>query len=158
MTEYRIDKSRIYAAGFSGGGMLAHALGCEMSDRFAAIASVAGVLFPKLTCQPARPVSILEMHGTADNNVPYLGLPPDMPSTATTIQFWVTENGCPGSPTQTVSGITTTSIWVGCRGGTVVRLDTVNGGHHQWFGSGLNPVPGEPNSTAEIWRFFSNSA
>jgi polyhydroxybutyrate depolymerase len=157
-TEYRIDKTRIFAAGFSGGGILAHALACVMTDRFAAIASVAGLLLPKFVCQPSRPVSILEMHGTSDNNVPYLGSPPDVPPTSSTIQFWVKANGCPGAPKETVSGITTTSIWLGCRGGTVVRLDTVKGGHHQWFGSDFDPVPGEPNSTAEIWSFFSNLA
>lgn len=158
MTEHRIDKTRIFAAGFSGGGILAYALACAMSDRFDAIASVAGSLLSKLVCQPSRPISILEMHGTGDSHVPYLGSPPDFPSTATTIEFWVKANGCPGAPQETASGITTTSIWLGCRGGTVVRLDAVKEGHHQWFGSDFDPVPGEPNSTVEIWDFFSNLA
>ena len=39
---YMVDPDRIYATGMSNGGFFAHRLGCERSDRFAAIAAVAG--------------------------------------------------------------------------------------------------------------------
>jgi polyhydroxybutyrate depolymerase len=149
-TEFTIDKTRIFITGASKGAVMAYRLACELSDRIAAIASVSGRMELK-DCRPARPVSILEMHGTDDALVPYEG-------GASAIKNWVTLDGCAGNPTQTLSGITKTAIWMGCRGGTVVRFDTVVGGRHTWFGSAYDPVPGEPSSSAEVWGFFSSLA
>jgi polyhydroxybutyrate depolymerase len=146
-TSLRIDKARIFAAGFSAGAIMAYSLACKFSDKFAAIASVAG-REDLLDCKPARPLSVLEMHGTDDASVSYAG-------GAGAVQRWVTLDGCTGDPTQSTSGITTTSIWSKCQRGTVVRFDSVEGGHHQWFGSAFNPIPGEPNSNAVVWDFFS---
>jgi polyhydroxybutyrate depolymerase len=161
ITDYRIDTTRIFAVGLSAGAFMAYRLACELSDRIAAIASVSGVMITE-NCRPGRPVSVLEMHGTKDALVPYAGgawdnpNPPTISSTAAVIQHWVTLDGCPANPTQTVSGITNTTLWSGCSDGTAVRLDSVTGGHHTWFGSTLNPVPGEPNSNAVVWSFLSN--
>ncbi len=164
-TEFQIDKTRIFVAGASLGAMMAYRLACQMSDRIAAIASVSGALLVS-DCSPARPVSVLEMHGTDDAIVPYAGNS-TFPSTASTIQRWVTLNGCAGSPTQTKSGITMTSLWIGCRGGTAVRLDTITGGQHTWFTSdsaqvgqgnaGSQAVAGEPDATQGTWDFLINS-
>jgi polyhydroxybutyrate depolymerase len=154
-TDSRIDKTRVFATGVSSGGMMAYRLACQLSDRIVAAASVAGALVIE-KCRPARPVSILEMHGTEDYSVPYEGND-SFPSTASGIQRWVTLDGCTGQPTQTVKGITKTSIWIHCGAGTVVRLDTVTGGNHTWFGTDWAPVPGEPNSTSTIWDFFKNT-
>src|SRR4051812_5775513 len=41
---YPVDRKRVYATGFSNGGMLTYRLGCELGDVFAAIAPVAGAL------------------------------------------------------------------------------------------------------------------
>jgi polyhydroxybutyrate depolymerase len=51
---------------------MAYRLACELSTRITAIASVSGTMLFD-ACHPARPVSILEMHGTNDSNVPYDG-------------------------------------------------------------------------------------
>ena len=54
---YCVDKRRIYATGMSNGGFLTHRLGCELSDRIAAIAPVAGVLgLATNDCRPSRSV------------------------------------------------------------------------------------------------------
>ena len=144
--EIRVDRSKVFAAGISAGAAMAYRVACELSDRFTAIASSAGSLDFQ-GCQPARPVSILEMHGTADTS--YV-------RGADAVQQWVALDGCAGDAVQSGSGITRTSIWSNCRGGTVVRFDTVEGGHHTWFGSTFDPVPGEPNANAVIWDFFSH--
>jgi polyhydroxybutyrate depolymerase len=156
--ELPINKTRIFVAGFSGGAFMAYRLACELSGRIVGIASVAGTMLVD-SCHPARPVSILEMHGTDDSSVPYdagavfNGAP--SPSVASVIQQWANLDGCAGNPTQSQSGITKTSVWKDCEGGTTVQLDTVVGGHHTWFGSTLDPVSGEPNANAAIWSFFS---
>lgn len=158
-----INQSRVFATGVSGGGFMSYRLACELSTRFAAIASVAGLMLFN-GCQPARPVSILEMHGTNDLNVPYDGgvppnAPPNVPpapSVIAVVQQWTALDGCVGDPMQSQTGITKTSVWKGCKSGAIVRLDTVVGGHHTWFGSSFDPVPGEPNANAVIWDFFSS--
>ena len=165
-SDFRIDKARIFVAGVSSGAMMAYRLACQLSDRIAAIASVAGALLMDY-CTPARPLSVLEMHGTDDSTVPYAG-DAFFASTALTIQRWVFLDGCAEKPTQTTNGITTTSLWTGCRGGTAVRLDTITGGQHSWFSSdpadvgqgaaGSQSVAGEPDATHVTWGFFSNLA
>ena len=163
-TDYKIDTTKIFAVGLSAGGYMAYRLACDLSDRIAAIASVAGVMINEI-CRPARPVSVLEIHGTKDSRVPYDGgawansNPPTVPSTASIVQRWVTLDGCGDKPTETVSGITKRSVWSACHEGTSVRFETVTGGHHTWFGSAaLDPVPGEPDSNAVIWNFLSKLA
>jgi len=151
--EFRIDKARIYVVGVSAGSVLTYRLACDLSDRIAAIASVSGAMRPD-DCQPARPVSVLEMHGTNDcwtGGCPYAVLL----GVDALIQRWRTLDGCTGDPVLSQSGITKTSAWKGCKAGTVVRLDTVVGGLHQWYGSDFNPVPGEPDANSVIWNFFS---
>jgi polyhydroxybutyrate depolymerase len=61
-----IDLDRVYATGMSNGGMLAHRLGCAMSDRFAAIAPVAGTLAKGFNCAPELPISLMHIHGDND--------------------------------------------------------------------------------------------
>jgi polyhydroxybutyrate depolymerase len=158
-TDHPIDKTRIFIAGVSAGAFMGYRLACELSGRIAGMASVAGAMMVD-NCHPARPVSILEMHGTADSNVAYDGGAvfngAASPSVTAVVRSWASLDGCAGNPTQSQSGITTTSAWKGCKGGTVVRLDSVGGGHHTWFGSTIDPVPGEPNANLTIWSFFSS--
>ena len=49
----KIDPKRTYASGFSNGALLTYRLACEMSDTFAAVAPIAGVLLYD-ACQPKR--------------------------------------------------------------------------------------------------------
>ena len=148
ISDLPIDRARIFVAGGSGGAYMAYRLACELSGRIAGIASVSGAMAVD-TCNPARPVSILEMHGTNDANVSY-----DDGSSA--VQRWTAIDGCVGDPTIKQSGITKTSMWRQCKGGAIVRFDTVVGGRHTWFGSAFAPVPGEPDASTEIWKFFSS--
>ena len=55
-----------------GGAMMSHRFACERADLVAAIAPVAGAVgVPR--CEPSRPVSVLMIHGRADQYVPYGG-------------------------------------------------------------------------------------
>jgi len=60
-----VDTSRVYATGLSNGAFMSSALACTTSDRFAAVAPVAGLIDVD-DCHPTRPVPILAFHGTAD--------------------------------------------------------------------------------------------
>jgi polyhydroxybutyrate depolymerase len=154
-----INQSRIFVTGVSGGAAMAYRLACQLSSRISAIASVAGWMWLDDECRPARPVSILEMHGTDDSAVPYEGGGNLQTSPIVAIvQRWTMLDGCAGDPVLGQSGITKTSTWSGCKAGTVVRLDTVVGGRHTWFGCSVahcDPVPGEPKANQVVWDFFS---
>jgi polyhydroxybutyrate depolymerase len=150
--QFSIDKQRVFIAGLSCGAAMAHRVACEGSVPVTAIASVSGTLDGD--CKSTRPVSVLEMHGTDDPIYPFAGGDRSI-SVDAVIQNWRTIDACTGNPTRSESGITKTSEWNQCKGGTVVRLDTVGGGHHTWFGCRqCDPVPGEPDANAVIWSFF----
>ena len=63
---YCIDRTRVYATGFSGGARTASQLpACDASGVFAAVAAVSGLQRPS-PCPTGRPVPIIAFHGTAD--------------------------------------------------------------------------------------------
>lgn len=105
-----IDAARVFATGMSNGGFLSHRLACELSDRIAAVAPVAGQMALP-SCDPGRPVPVLHFHGEKDPLVPYKGGHPLnlngfldkllFPSVETTISGWAQRNGCRG-PRQVV--------------------------------------------------------
>ena len=52
-----IDQRRVYGAGVSNGGGFVARVGCELSGRLSAIASVAGLYGREPACPPSRPLS-----------------------------------------------------------------------------------------------------
>ena len=66
---YRVDDARIYATGFSNGGMFTYLLWAERPDLFAAFAPVAARLRP--TVQPSTPRPIFHAAGERDLVVDY---------------------------------------------------------------------------------------
>lgn len=168
-----VDRARIYVTGMSNGAMMALRLGCQ-TDMFAAIAPVAGTLLTD--CAAARPTSVLQIHGTADDRVPYKGGPGkafavngsprvDGPSVESVNATWRGIDGC-GPPNSTSSGDVTTQT-AGCAGGHTVELISVAGAGHQWPGGEPSPlaekVAGIPapstalDATDTIWQFFSQN-
>lgn len=134
--EFCVDDARVYATGMSNGGFLSHRLACELADRIAAIAPVAGVLgIP--ACSPSRAVPVLHFHGTLDALVPYNGGGVlAFTSVADTMRGWATRNGCSGAPAEFLRrGIVRCERWSGCRDDASVELCTVEGGGHTWPGA-----------------------
>jgi polyhydroxybutyrate depolymerase len=72
-TKYSVDSSRIYAAGLSEGGFMSFRLGCALSDRIAAIATVGATMPKTMICLPSRPVPVVMIVGTSDPVVPHGG-------------------------------------------------------------------------------------
>ncbi len=70
--QFITDKSRVWAIGFSNGGMMAYRLGCEISDQITGIGVGAGSLTVG-TCAPNKKFSVIHIHGDLDNDVPMNG-------------------------------------------------------------------------------------
>ncbi len=68
-----LDLNRVYAIGYSNGGMLSHFLACNTENVFAAIGDVAGTMLTDAynSCRPSSPIPLLKIHGTNDGVVPY---------------------------------------------------------------------------------------
>jgi polyhydroxybutyrate depolymerase len=154
-----VDPKRVYAAGFSNGGMFSSRLGCELTDRIAAIAPVAGPIAVD-GCAPARPMPVIEFHGTGDFVVPYNGggLGGAL-SVADAIKIWTTNAQCTDATPATVyqQGDATCTEYSQCAAGTHVRLCTIDGGGHQWPGgkdAGIGKISTDINASAEMITFF----
>jgi len=149
----RIDPKRTYATGFSNGAFLSYRLACEMSDTFAAVAPVGGVLvFPE--CRPQEPVSVIHFHGRIDNVVPYEGggtlIENAFPSVEESIETWAELDGCAGEPkTDEPAKNVVHTAYNSCRAGTAVELYAINYFGHRW--PLINTFP----ASETIWAFFA---
>ena len=158
--EYSINQDRIYSTGMSNGGFMSYQLACELSDRIAAIASVTGSMNTGLfnSCNPNHPMPIMEIHGTADGNVPYATIPSIM-------DFWANFNNCNSSAivtnvpnTSTTDGCTAEhQIWENGNNGSTVEHYKIIGGEHSWPGALFpNGVTNQDIDASEkIWEFFN---
>ncbi|MCE9622672.1 MAG: phospholipase [Actinomycetia bacterium] len=141
--EFDVDANRVFAAGHSNGGIMSYRLACELSDRIVAIGLQAGSLGID-ECAPSQPVSVLHLHGTADQNHPIDGgigsnsiSDTNFHSAAYSVETAATAMGCETRPTSssdaTNPDLAVTS-WVQCAGGVEVRLVAVDGATHSWMG------------------------
>jgi polyhydroxybutyrate depolymerase len=147
--KYRIDASRVIVFGHSQGAHMAHRMGCDASEEVTAVISVAGQA-PKepADCTPTKPVTALEIHGTADEVIGYYGdaqhMPPDpkIASAHDTVAVWARNDGCTGGLVETafspidVSLIvdgdeTVVELYAGCPPGVDAALWTMNGVPHR---------------------------
>lgn len=155
---YTIDSSRIYATGLSNGAEFSALLACDMADQIAAVASVAGGYFRAELCSPARPVAIMEFHGTSDQILPYEGIPNVLLSVPEGLERWAARNGCAADSTVIYNkGEVKGEEWGNCRGNADVVLYVVDGGGHSWPGSAIMPrviTTQDVNATDVMWEFF----
>jgi polyhydroxybutyrate depolymerase len=99
-TRYMIDATKVYVLGYSNGGYMAYRLACDHADAITAVVSFAGATFDtEADCHASRPVSVLEVHGDMDFNVPYLGGAAagtgfHVPGAQATVERWATRAGC----------------------------------------------------------------
>jgi polyhydroxybutyrate depolymerase len=160
-----VDTRRIYTTGMSNGGAMSAVLACRLSDRIAAFASVAAVVWGP-PCAQARPVPIMAIHGTADDVVPYAGGrvaccgQPTIAAVPDTMANWADHNGCGPTPEESRPAETIVlRSWTGCRAGGATELYIVEGGGHTWPGSRvtvgrLGATSTDLDASEVIWTFF----
>jgi polyhydroxybutyrate depolymerase len=143
-SRYSIDRTRVAATGFSNGALLTELLGCQLADKLTLVAPVAGPLPVSVspTCRPVRPISVLEMHGTADQSIPYagghfvgVGGGTTVLSAPESAAHWALLDSC-GQPRQTIisSMATVLTTYAPCRDHVVVQLRSLQGAGHGWPG------------------------
>ncbi len=137
--DYSVDRTRVYATGFSNGAMLTHRLAAERSEELAAVAPIAGCAGGWLDGEfwapapPSLPVPLVEVHGRSDGTVPFEG-DEHFESVAQTMAFWSTANQCQGDPVVLATGEphVVVSTMTDCAGGAEVWQVAVEGGTHKY--------------------------
>ncbi len=164
--EYNIDATRVYSTGMSNGGYMSFLLACQLSERFAAIASVTGSMTPETydEANPQHPTPILQIHGTADSVVPYEGTVWSK-SIDEVIEYWVDYDNCDPLPVITAlpdidpeDGSTVEHIvYYDGDNGVAVEHFKVIGGDHTWPGNAYGGAGTnyDIDASEEIWTFFS---
>jgi polyhydroxybutyrate depolymerase len=155
-----VDPARVFATGVSNGGGMVALIGCVLSAQIAAIAPVAGGYGEQPPCHPTHPVSVLEIHGTADQVVNYFGesgrrTRGGLPAF---VGAWARRDRCRPSPiSRAIATRTTLFKFGGCAAGVVVEHIRIRGGRHQWPGA-TPPDPGPPATictSCTVWGFFA---
>lgn len=178
---YLVDGTRVYVTGMSNGAMMSSRVACELADRVAAVALVAGTMPRSIQpeCAPARPVSVMLLHGTEDPIVPYAGGEVKLRGFAArgmvvsadaTASEWARLDGCEAGATERAVPDTNPSdgstirvqAWSRCREGAAVELWKIQGGGHTWPGGWqymnekfIGTTNRDIDAREEIWRFFA---
>jgi polyhydroxybutyrate depolymerase len=152
-SKHNVDIERIYAAGYSNGGMMAYGLANYKSDLIAAIASVSGAM---LDCKgsTSHPMPVVHLHGTSDYVIPYEG-GDDYSAAQSTLDYWTDFNNTSTNPTVSSdnSGVIPIEHYVYGQGDNAVSVEHYKyiGGDHVWF----NATYQGQNTAELIWNFVS---
>jgi len=152
-SQYNIDMERIYAAGYSNGGMMAYGLAHYKSDLIAAVASVSGVM---LDCigPTSHPMPVVHLHGTSDGVLPYNG-GSGWNSTQSTLDHWINFNNTTTNPSVSSdnNGGMTIEHYVYDQGDSLVSVEHYKyiGGDHVWFSATFQGQ----NTSELVWNFVS---
>ncbi len=180
----KVDRSRIFMAGMSNGGMMTYRFAAERSTLVAAAAVVAGTIGGKPSADepewripvPGAPVPLIVFHGRDDQSVPYeggldvrrrvgrkKGAGRTWISVAESVKFWVEYNGCDPQPAlqQLREGRILRQVWSEGRDESQVVLYTIEGWGHVWPGRHFtNALENDPirdfDAAQIIWEFFKN--
>ena len=149
--DYAFDTDRTYLLGVSNGGMMALRLGCNLPERFAAIAPIIAQLAPGYACGPEIDVPMLHLYGKKDDTVRYDGKPAQdgfiYTTAEETAEVWAGAMACNNGPapwenTFSDSGGLACTAYSDCNaeGHEVVScMDPVAA--HEWPGQGVAGMP-----------------
>ena len=170
-TQYMIDNNRVYACGYSEGGIFSYELGCRLNNRIAAFSSVSGSMLVDAFrdnyydlgfCSPFHPTAVLLIPGTNDMSPhsTYSGFQPYYMSADEIITYWSNYNNTDINPIisqlpniNTFDGSTVERrVWE--NGDNCVRVEELKviGGDHDWPGTFGNM---DISASIEVWNFVS---
>ena len=152
---------RVFATGVSNGGGFAARVGCEMADTFAAVAPVAGGYSSLDPCPDGTRTSVLEIHGSADQIVPYEGRGPDRDGDVREyVSGWARRAGCDARPRIShPARYVTRVVHRHCDAGYAVEHLRLEGTDHGWPGAAPPWPRHHPAGVLArelVWRFFAD--
>ena len=161
------DATRIFSIGFSNGSFFTSALVCELADRIAGAASVAGLYHPD-SCTPSRPLPYIAFEGIDDPIVPFeTGGPttyPELRDTMFTLgafdafAAFATQFGCDEEPAISEVGEDVTRYdYLNCDDNIPMTFYAFGGvpNGHSWPGAPSDSsTTHEIDATLESWHFF----
>jgi polyhydroxybutyrate depolymerase len=173
---YPIDAKRVYATGISNGGFFSQRLACDLTDKLAAVASVAATMPESLVpvCRPSRPISVMFIQGTDDPLVHIDGgailkdRGRNIPLTDA-VKFWRSWDRTSDTPASEDlpdrdPGDGTRihrDVYSGGKQRTEVMVYIIKGGGHTWPGGSqylpvflIGRASRDLDATDVIWRFF----
>jgi polyhydroxybutyrate depolymerase len=142
-----IDPKRIYIFGHSNGAFMSYKFACTYPNTVAAIVGVAGAMdLVGNDCAISSPVSVLEIHGTADAVIGFTGggiAGISYTSVSQTLDIWRTLDKCVGAPMakedididESIDGAETKVFESTCTNSTVTSWQIVDGVHGPAFSS-----------------------
>jgi polyhydroxybutyrate depolymerase len=142
---YCVQGDQVVVTGMSNGALMAHRAGCELADRLRGIAAVAGPMHIEGACNPVRPLRVLQVHGTVDDQMPFQGgegmppipVPGDLSFSAIpdSMERWRHALGCELTTEASFqAGDASCAVWRGCSAGAHLELCAIAGGGHTWPG------------------------
>ena len=148
-SQYNVDMERIYAAGYSNGGMMAYGLANYKSDLIAAVASVSGTMLD-CTGPTNHPMPVVHLHGTSDSVVSYNGST-DWNSVQSTLDHWINFNNTVLTPT--ITSDNNIERYVYDQGDNSVSVEHYKfiGGEHVWFSTTFQ----DQDTSELVWNFVS---
>ena len=152
-SNYNIDLERIYAVGYSNGGMMAYGLANHKSELIAAVASVSGAMLD-CTGPTSHPMPVIHLHGTDDFDLPYNGNN-YYNSVQNTLDYWTNFNNTNSEPIVNFDNIGEIEIehYIYNNGNNSVSVEHYKyiGGDHLWF---MSSFQGQ-NTSELVWNFLS---
>lgn len=133
-----IDRGRIYLVGHSNGAFMSFTYACK-SNQVAAIVAIAGAMDSNPECIPTTPVSLLNIHGSADKTIKLAGgvmNKNSYTSAATTMNTIASLNKCTKQAQAkkdfepTIKGAETTVINYACETHTHLQFWKITDGSH----------------------------
>ncbi|MCB9742314.1 MAG: hypothetical protein H6741_25735 [Alphaproteobacteria bacterium] len=141
LDEHPVDPRRLAIVGHSNGAFMGFRMACEPDSPLSALVSVAGSSWmDPARCEATHPISLLQVHGTEDDIMPWEG-DHEAPPVPEVLERWAARAGCtPGSLTaagapvermaDAVEAETRVSRYQGCDEGLDVELWRVEGADH----------------------------
>jgi len=156
--DYNVDLPRVYATGYSNGGMMAYGLACGKGDLIAAVGIMSGIML-KGSCDEKVHTSVIHFHGFHDDVLPLEG-DDESQSVSDVIEFWLDQNNIsPNSlvKTELNNGNVLRHEYLGGNENSSVVLYVINREHnkdggHVWFSDEIGGI--SPNQI--LWDFLSS--
>lgn len=155
-----IDRTRVYATGFSGGGGMAARLAVLAPELFAAVGYGGHTLTRDMAAKfpPAKPLSVLIMIGSNDPGLGNLGRAVNSLPATDAAANWAAFDGCgEATVTERPGGGDPTTVcetrYTGGKEGTEVALYWLIGTGHKWVNRGADP--NRFDSGEAIFDFFA---